>query len=123
MYILHTHKCNSCKDGTDSSFCLAVNWNDGYLAAVRAVLEKAVGEPSFAQLQIAQSLAQLLKAVPAWMLTSGDANNQGCTAHAGLRAFQVGLCSQLHTAAPKTMQLMLHCINYVVYFIMRAWFC
>ncbi len=120
---MYAQKHNFRKDGIDSSFCVAVNWDDGYLAAVRALLTKAVGEPCLAQLQIAQSLAWLLKAVPAWMLTFGDANNQGCTAHAGLQAFQVGLCSQLHTAAPKAMQLQMHCIYYVVYFIMRVWFC
>ncbi|KAL0036155.1 hypothetical protein WJX79_006227 [Trebouxia sp. C0005] len=39
-----------------------VNWHDGYLAAVRALLGKAV-----------------------------DASNQGCTAHAGLQSFQVSM--------------------------------
>ncbi|KAA6422134.1 MAG: hypothetical protein FRX49_07885 [Trebouxia sp. A1-2] len=67
----------------------SLNWHDGYLAAVRALLGKAVGEPCMAQLQIARSLAQLLKAVPAWMLVFTDASNQGCTAHAGLQSFQV----------------------------------
>ncbi|KAL0020702.1 hypothetical protein WJX77_001979 [Trebouxia sp. C0004] len=66
----------------------ADNWDDGYLAAVRAMLKKAVGEPCLAQLQIAQSVAGVLKAVPAWMLAFGDANNQGCTAHAGLQSFE-----------------------------------
>ena len=120
---MHAQKFNSCKGGTDSSFCFAVNWDDGYLAAVRALLKKAFGKLCTAQLQFAQSLAWLLKAVPAWMLTFGDANNQGCTALTGLRAFQVGLCSQLHTAAPKAMKLKMHCIYYVVYFNMRVWFC
>ncbi|DBA96082.1 TPA: hypothetical protein ACH3X1_001580 [Trebouxia sp. C0004] len=87
----------------------ADNWDDGYLAAVRAMLKKAVGEPCLAQLQIAQSVAGVLKAVPAWMLAFGDANNQGCTAHAGLQSFEVARCSQLHTAAPKIMQLIMHC--------------
>jgi len=96
---LHAQKCNSCKDGIYSILCVAVNWDDGYLAAGRALLKKAVGEPCLAQLQIAQSLARLLKAVPAWMLAFGDANNQGCTAHAGFQSFQVGLCLQPHKRA------------------------
>ncbi|KAL0056040.1 hypothetical protein WJX82_007096 [Trebouxia sp. C0006] len=80
-----------------------VNWDDGYLAAVRALLTKAVGEPCLAQLQIAQSLAWLLKAVPAWMLTFGDANNQGCTAHAGLQAFQSALSGKRTTSKLQTV--------------------
>ncbi len=96
---LHAQERNFCKDGINSSLCVAVNWDDGYLAAVRALLKKAVGEPCIAQLHIARSLAQLLKAVPAWMLAFGDANNQGCTAHAGFQSFQVALCSQLHKHA------------------------
>lgn len=79
-----------------------MNWDDGYLAAVRALLKRVVGEPRLAQLQVPRSLARLLKAVPAWMLAFGDANNQFeqpwllpsakasihcCTAHAGFQLF------------------------------------
>ena len=74
-------------------FCDVVNWDDGYLAIVRALLKRAVGEPCVAQLQLALCLDGLLSAVPAWMLAFGAANNQGCMAYAGLEVFKVSLCS------------------------------
>ena len=88
-----------------SLFCDAVNWDDGYLAIVRALLKRAVGEPCVAQLQLALCLDGLLSAVPAWMLAFGAANNQGCTAYAGLEVFKVSLCSQSHKTALGTMLL------------------
>ena len=111
-------KCKSCKGYI---FCFAVNWDDGYLAAVPAVLKKAVGEPCITQLQIAQSLAQLLKAVPAWMLAFGDANNQGGTALAGLHSFQVGICSQPHKPASQMVftQLVICCSLVLVSVVLR----
>ncbi len=109
---LHGQICNLCEDGVESIFCDAVNWDDGYLAFVRALLKQAVGEPCVAQLQLALCLDWLLSAVPAWMLTFGAANNQGCTASAGLEVFKVSLCSQPHEVAPRTMLLAM-CHNFV----------
>ncbi len=104
-WFLHAQNCNLCEDGVESIFCDAGNWDDGYLAFVRALLKRAVGEPCPAQLQLALCLGRLLSAVPAWMLAFGDANNQGCTANAGLEVFKVSLCSQPHKVAPRTMLL------------------
>ena len=106
---MHAQRCNLCEDGVESIFCVAVNCDDGYLAIVKALLKRAVGEPCLAQLQLALRVARLLSAVPAWMLAFGDANNQGCTAYAGLEVFKVGLCSQPHKLAPSTMLLAIHC--------------
>jgi len=121
---LHAQNWSLCKDVIESVFCDAVDWDDvesvlcdavdwddGYLAFVRALLKRAVGEPCVAQLQLALCLDRLLRAVPAWMLTFGAANNQGCTASAGLEAFKVSLCSQPHKVAPRTMLLAMRSKN------------
>lgn len=101
--------CSNLQDGVESIFCDAVNWDDGYLAFVRALLKRAVVEPCVAQLQLALCLDQLLSAVPAWMLTFGAANNQGCTASAGLEVCKVRFCSSPHKTALDTMLLAIHC--------------
>ena len=98
--ILHAQQCNLSEDGVKSTFYNAVNWDDGYLAIVRALLKRAVDEPCPAQFQLTLCLAQLLSAVPAWMLAFAEANNPGCTAYAGLEVLKVCLCSQPHKTAP-----------------------
>ncbi|KAA6420298.1 MAG: hypothetical protein FRX49_09782 [Trebouxia sp. A1-2] len=86
--ILHAQQCNLSEDGVKSTFYNAVNWDDGYLAIVRALLKRAVDEPCPAQFQLTLCLAQLLSAVPAWMLAFAEANNPGCTAYAGLEVLK-----------------------------------
>lgn len=69
----------------------AADQDDAFVLLVKTLLKNTMGSAPPVQQEIVSVMADLYKAVPAWMLMFGSAHNPGCSARAGLEEFQVTL--------------------------------